>query len=90
MAANEQLIKWQPANWSTRAACKGHNTDAFFFQRGGHAAAALKAAKAVCEICPVKTDCLDYALDINERNGVWGGMSDRERVLEKRRRLLDV
>ena len=36
-------------------------------------------AKAVCQACQVREDCLEYALANDERFGIWGGMSERER-----------
>lgn len=71
----EQLVN-RPA-WMARAACRGMPIELFFPERG----ASTKEAKATCAGCPVQTDCLDYALEIGERNitGVWGGTSGREK-----------
>jgi WhiB family transcriptional regulator, redox-sensing transcriptional regulator len=49
--------------------------DLFFPDKGG----TNSAAKAVCRSCPVRTSCLQWALDHDERFGVWGGLSERER-----------
>lgn len=38
-----------------------------------------RAAKTICAACPVRPQCLQYALDHDERYGIWGGMSERER-----------
>jgi hypothetical protein len=43
-------------------------------------------AKAVCRACPVRDDCLEYALTNAEPWGVWGGLSADERRVERRRR----
>jgi WhiB family redox-sensing transcriptional regulator len=45
-------------------------------------------AKAVCDACPVHQSCLEHALTVREREGVWGGLTERERrrVLRQRRR----
>jgi hypothetical protein len=40
---------------------------------------ATKTAKALCKTCPVMSECLTYALESNERFGVWGGLSASER-----------
>jgi len=61
--------------WAGEAACKGMDPDIFFPERGDHDG--VRVAKAVCLTCPVKTDCRDA--HINEREGIWGGMSSRER-----------
>ncbi len=45
------------------------------------------AAAAVCRQCPVRIQCLNYAVGRPERYGVWGGMGEKERALERRRRL---
>jgi WhiB family redox-sensing transcriptional regulator len=39
-------------------------------------------AKAVCQVCPVKSECRDYALTIKEPYGIWGGLTETERRLE--------
>lgn len=59
--------------WFARAACRGMDTEAWFPGRGGDS----RTAKAVCEGCPVRCECAAYG--VNERFGIWGGASDRER-----------
>ena len=65
--------------WMALAACAG--TNIFFPTRGN--VRGVRLAKAVCAGCPVRQECLDYALVNKESFGVWGGMTLRER-----RRLL--
>ncbi|MHA4774731.1 WhiB family transcriptional regulator [Streptomyces sp. MSC1_001] len=69
--------------WQLDGLCNQTNPDAFFPERGSTPA----AAKAVCMGCPVRTVCLEYALDRNERYGVWGGMDADERRNLRRRRI---
>jgi WhiB family transcriptional regulator, redox-sensing transcriptional regulator len=69
-------------DWVEQAHCGGVNPDLFFPERG----ASTRDAKAVCRVCPVREECLDYALAANERFGIWGGLSERERRAAKRRR----
>jgi len=57
------------------ALCAETDPDSFFPDKG-HSVA---AAKKVCGGCPVKDECLQWALDRDERFGVWGGLSERER-----------
>ena len=64
------------SHWSDSAACKTM-TDLFYPQRGDNDAAA--AAKAVCRRCPVKVQCLDFAMTFEESEGIWGGTSGYER-----------
>jgi WhiB family redox-sensing transcriptional regulator len=70
------------ADWVKHAACKDMSSNVFFSQRGE----STEPAKQVCENCPVKEPCLDYALANNETIGVWGGMSRRQRRIEAQRR----
>jgi WhiB family transcriptional regulator, redox-sensing transcriptional regulator len=67
--------------WLDRAACLQADPDASYPEKGGSS----RAAKRVCHTCPVQTDCLSYALANDERFGIWGGMSERERRQLKRR-----
>jgi WhiB family redox-sensing transcriptional regulator len=76
-------------DWLDLSACRVEGPDVFFPQRQGNRhteARATAAAKAVCATCPVVDACLDHAIETNEHYGVWGGMTTRERVAEKRRR----
>ena len=49
---------------------------------------AAEDAKAICELCPVREACLEYAISAREKDGVWGGLTARERrrVIRQRRR----
>ena len=62
-------------DWVQRAACRGSGFGPYF-PRGG---ASAGPAKAVCAGCPVRTECLAFALEHPQLQGVWGGTSDAER-----------
>ena len=73
-------------NWRRQAICR--DTDpALFFPVGttGYALVQIDRAKQVCGECPVKVDCLDYALETNQDAGIWGGTSEEERRGLRRR-----
>ena len=63
--------------WYRRAACRNSDTNLFFPKRGD--ITPVTAARAICATCPVKTECLQYALDTVEMAGIWGGTTERER-----------
>lgn len=64
--------------WMRRAACRDiDNPDLFFPEQGDTRSAAL--AKLICASCPVQTECRDYAIDVAEKHGIWGGTTNRER-----------
>ncbi len=69
--------------WQTKAACRGPQAEAFFppqhFERKADKREREKHAKAICASCPVRRPCLQYALDIGEAHGVWGGLNESER-----------
>jgi WhiB family transcriptional regulator, redox-sensing transcriptional regulator len=70
-------------SWRTRAACREVDSTVFFAPDGepGPKQAAREArAKAICARCPVVRQCATYAIWSGERYGVWGGLSERERV----------
>ncbi|HZT65546.1 MAG TPA: WhiB family transcriptional regulator [Acidimicrobiales bacterium] len=71
-------------SWRHRAACQGVDPDVFFPVSDEDAA----DAKAICGVCPVREACLEYALARRERDGVWGGATERERrrILRQRRK----
>lgn len=67
-------------SWQERALCAQTDPEAFFPEKGG----STREAKRVCTGCEVKGECLEYALARDERFGIWGGMSERERRRLKR------
>jgi WhiB family redox-sensing transcriptional regulator len=70
----------EDAGWQERGLCAQTDPEAFFPEKGG----STREAKRVCRSCEVKAECLDYALESDERFGIWGGMSERERRRLKR------
>ena len=69
-----------PLSWQDRALCAQTDPEAFFPEKGG----STREAKRVCTSCDVRADCLEYALAHDERFGIWGGLSERERRKLKR------
>lgn len=69
------MIVLAAPGWMRDGLCVHADPDVFFPAKGGSA----RAAKAVCAGCPVRADCLGYALANGERFGVWGGLSPQER-----------
>ncbi|MEP6463976.1 MAG: WhiB family transcriptional regulator [Frankiaceae bacterium] len=69
-----------PPGWQERALCAQTDPEAFFPEKGG----STREAKRVCTGCEVKAECLEYALARDERFGIWGGLSERERRRLKR------
>jgi WhiB family transcriptional regulator, redox-sensing transcriptional regulator len=67
--------------WQERALCAQTDPEAFFPEQGG----STREAKRVCLSCDVRGECLEYALAHDERFGIWGGLSERERRKLKKR-----
>jgi len=67
--------------WQEKALCAQTDPEAFFPEKGG----STREAKRVCLSCDVRDDCLEYALANDERFGIWGGLSERERRRLKKR-----
>ncbi len=68
-------------DWRAYAACAGTDPDLFF----APGALEHKLAKKVCRGCPVRYQCLAYAMDEPIDHGVWGGLTERERRRYRRR-----
>lgn len=64
-----------PLSWQADALCAQTDPEAFFPEKGG----STREAKRVCDGCEVRSECLEYALENDERFGIWGGLSERER-----------
>ena len=69
-------------SWRNRALCSQTDPEVFFPEKGG----STRDAKQVCELCEVREQGLDWAVDHDERFGIWGGMSERERRRYKKER----
>ncbi|MGH3693191.1 MAG: WhiB family transcriptional regulator [Pseudonocardiaceae bacterium] len=67
-------------DWQERALCAQTDPEAFFPEKGG----STREAKRICAGCEVRAECLEYALAFDERFGIWGGLSERERRKLKR------
>jgi WhiB family redox-sensing transcriptional regulator len=65
----------QEPDWQERALCAQTDPEAFFPEKGG----STREAKRICSGCEVRAECLEYALAHDERFGIWGGLSERER-----------
>lgn len=71
--------------WKAQAACRAVTPDLFFpLGSTGEAVDQIEAAKAVCQRCPVRHECLRFALETNQEAGVWGGTSEDERRVLRR------
>ncbi|MGZ4683662.1 MAG: WhiB family transcriptional regulator [Acidimicrobiales bacterium] len=70
--------------WRSKAACQGLDPEIFYPLDEED----TDEAKAVCATCTVRESCLEHALGYREKEGVWGGASERERrrIIRQRRR----
>jgi WhiB family redox-sensing transcriptional regulator len=70
-------------SWQVKAACRGPHASVFFpppqFERKEEKLDREGRAKAICASCPVKRECLEYAVNIREVHGIWGGLNENER-----------
>jgi WhiB family redox-sensing transcriptional regulator len=70
-------------SWQTKGLCRGNHSYLFFppssAERKEERERREHKAKAICTVCPVKVDCLEFALEIREPYGIWGGLTETER-----------
>ncbi|MCZ4101023.1 WhiB family transcriptional regulator [Streptomyces sp. H39-C1] len=73
-------------DWRGLGSCTQEDPELFFpIGNTGPALLQIEEAKAVCRRCPVMETCLQWALEMGEDGGVWGGLSEGERRAMKRR-----
>ncbi|MEV7682658.1 WhiB family transcriptional regulator [Streptomyces sp. NPDC088341] len=73
-------------DWRHNAICREEDPELFFpVGNTGPALLQIEEAKAVCRRCPVMEQCLQWALEVGQNEGVWGGLSEEERRALKRR-----
>lgn len=81
-------------SWHDQAKCLAADPSLFFPEKGGNAYSEAQMAKDVCNgadggaVCAARAACLEWALSNNEKFGVWGGLSERERRGFRRERAL--
>ena len=76
--------------WQEQAACREYDNELFFGPDRPESELEKQTremrAKAVCKTCPVVEPCLEFAMETNQKYGIWGGLTDKERASLKRRR----
>lgn len=83
------LIDYMTETWRDEAACKDDG-EGLFFPEGDSDLGRIAAAKAICASCPVQDECLAYAIETNQPEGIWGGHTPRERRRIRRQWLEEV
>ncbi len=77
-------------DWQEDGLCRAYGVEVFFGPDQAESEVDKEAreaqAKAICRRCPVAAPCLEFAMDTNQKYGIWGGLTDRERASLKRRR----
>jgi WhiB family transcriptional regulator, redox-sensing transcriptional regulator len=77
-----------PTDWMQDGLCAQTDPALFFPDGTGNAITSqVKQAKKICAKCPVKAICLEWAVDTGQSAGVWGGLSEDERVPMRRERV---
>ena len=70
-------------SWQMKGLCRGNHSYLFFppstVERKDDRERREIKAKAICSVCPVKDDCLEFAVEIKEPYGIWGGLTETER-----------
>ncbi|MPZ71730.1 MAG: WhiB family transcriptional regulator [Nitriliruptorales bacterium] len=83
MAAVAHLELTATTEWQQRGLCRANDSEIFFppthFEHKPEREAREAKAKAICAACPVRVECLTWALAVREPYGVWGGASEGER-----------
>lgn len=81
----KELNSLSTLKWRSRGACRGSDPSIFYPEDEEDPA---EAAKSICAECPVREPCLEHAIAVREKAGVWGGHTARERrrIIRRRRR----
>jgi WhiB family redox-sensing transcriptional regulator len=83
-----RTFEWDDSAWRTQAACRNSKPELFFpVGSTGVAVEEINSAKQVCHACPVREQCLQFALLTNQESGIWGGTSEDERRRLRKRWL---
>ncbi|MGC5566333.1 WhiB family transcriptional regulator [Streptomyces sp. FR-108] len=77
---NDTVAAAPDLSWQEQALCAQTGSDFFFPEPGS----SVREAKQICGMCEMRSACLEYALNHDERFGVWGGLSEKERLSLRR------
>jgi WhiB family redox-sensing transcriptional regulator len=81
---------FEDTTWRVGALCRGDDAVHFFapnhLERKAEKDLRESAARAICSHCPVRGLCLEYALDVGEPHGIWGGLNELQRARLLRRK----
>ena len=78
-------VTWNSEDWRELGSCRTLATSLFFpIGQTGEAEVQIARAKKVCVTCPVRQQCLEFAVTTNQEYGVWGGCSEDERRVVRR------
>lgn len=81
-------------SWQMKGLCRGNHSYLFFppstVERKDDRERREVKAKAICQVCPVQSDCLEFALEIREPYGIWGGLTETERRQVLARRAIAI
>lgn len=77
-------------DWVLKAACRDSDPEIFFPSVGTDLLKKFDQAQQICGTCPVQPDCLEYALEHNLDEGIWGGLSANQRMIIKRRKRRNI
>lgn len=72
--------------WFAHAACTGVDPELFHPSRGESTA----EAKAICRRCGIRSACLEWAMATHQQFGIWGGLSEQQRKVERSRRRMGI
>lgn len=69
------------ADWANHGSCRGEDPGTWFLDdlKSAEGRKSVKHAKSICAMCPVRIQCLNYAIENKERFGIWGGLTPHER-----------
>lgn len=77
---SSKLATWNYEDWRSAARCAAYDSSLFFpVGVTGDAEIQIRNAKAVCGVCPVEDQCLEFAVRTNQEYGIWGGKDEDER-----------
>ena len=89
LATTDAFFDQNNLDWQDVASCNDYDNILFFGEEGESEIdkqAREAHAKSICQRCPVREPCLEFAMETNQKYGIWGGLTDKERASLKRRR----